>query len=131
MKIKMANSDQINFKQEFSEKLTVHKNINQNVIVTTEDKVKICLMENQNVLTSKNEWAAPFGILISLLATIMTTTFKDTFGFSADTLKAVFIITIILSGGWLLKALKQIWDYRDKGNIQNIINYLKESSKST
>ena len=49
----MSTQPQIEFGKEFSEKLTVYKNLGQEVMVTTVDKVRLCLMTNRDSLYRK------------------------------------------------------------------------------
>jgi anaerobic C4-dicarboxylate transporter len=109
---------------EISKGLTIHKNIKQEIIVTTIDKVKILLMERQDTLLAKNEWIAPAGMLITLIATLLTTDFKEKFGYSKDFWNALFIMVIIFCIIWLIKALIKLTITWKKGNLKEIIEQL-------
>ena len=55
---------QIQFGQEFLEGLKIHKNLDQEIIVTTVDKAKLCLIENRDLLHHQREWLTPLGLLV-------------------------------------------------------------------
>lgn len=82
----------------------VHSNIEQRLIQITEDKLTLILNDHIKHMESKNSWVAPLGILITLMVVFATTDFKQAY-FSADTWKAIFVITTLLSSVWLIKAV--------------------------
>ncbi|MCD7972345.1 MAG: hypothetical protein LUG18_06720 [Candidatus Azobacteroides sp.] len=102
--------------------LTVHQNIQQEVIVTTEDKIRLIL---QGKLTSQKAWLAPFGLLISFIATLCTTDFKAAFGLSKDVWHAIFIILVFLSAIWLIYELVKLWKNWNKTDMDSIIREFK------
>lgn len=87
-----------------TQKTRWHSNLDQDNVVTTEDKIRICLMTYLKNLQSRDTWMAPLGVALTLVLTFLTTDFKD-FYFSADTWQAFFLIAFILSGVWLVVSL--------------------------
>lgn len=120
----ISASDAIN--KELIKNLKVHTstNLDQEVIITTEDKVRISLMKYLNKMGKKDSWVAPGGILLTIVITLLTTNFK-TFYFSADTWTAVFIIAGIISLIWLVYCLKNIFVSVE---MDEVIDELKEGS---
>jgi len=57
------------FGDEISKRLAIHKNISQEVIVITADKMELILGRTREILTSQREWWTPFGLLISFITT--------------------------------------------------------------
>lgn len=51
----------IDLNQLTNESSQIHHNISQNYIVTTEDKLKLCLMDHQDTLKAKSDWKTPVG----------------------------------------------------------------------
>ncbi len=102
----------------------VHTNLSQEVLVTTEDKIRICLIKYLNNLGKKNVWIAPMGIFLTIILTLLTTNFKE-FYFSADTWTAVFIISCILSFIWLISSLRYIFISVE---VDKVIDELKKGS---
>ena len=68
----------------------------------------------------------PAGIFLSLITTLIATEFKDFLGLSAAAWQAVYLLSAIGSGLWLLIAIGQAWKARNKGDINRLINSLTE-----
>lgn len=83
---------------------TVHSNVDQQLIQITEDKLRLILNDHVKCMERKSEWVAPLGILLTIIVTFSTTDFKDIY-FSADTWKAIFIMSGMLTCVWLIKSL--------------------------
>ena len=58
---------------EISAKVTHYKNIDHNLITTTEDKLKLLLIKYANKLENKKSWLTPLGIFITLFLVPLTT----------------------------------------------------------
>lgn len=115
------NLNQNEFVKQFVE-FKLFSNLTEQVIITTEDKVKLCLQKHLKRAEKKHDWFAPAGILFAIITAFVTASFKD-FYFSAKTWEALFIICGILSSIWLLSTLKSAFD---KIEIENIIEELKK-----
>jgi len=100
---------------------SVSMNTSQEVIVTTVDKARICLMEYLSNVEKRNSWVAPLGILITLVITLSTTTTRD-FLVKADVWQAVFIIGVIITALWLGLTLYRLPKAK---KIDDILNKLK------
>jgi hypothetical protein len=98
----------------------------QDVITTTEDKVRLTLSDYLKKMEKKKGWLTPLGLVISLTLTLMMSSFKD-WGLSADTWKAIFIIGDIASFGWLVYAIIESFRSVD---IDDVIAELKKHSDS-
>jgi hypothetical protein len=98
----------------------------QDVISTTEDKLRLTLMDNLKKMEKKRSWLTPLGLVISLTLTLMLSGFKD-WGLTMDTWKAIFIIGDIASGVWLVYAV--IEAFRSV-KIDDVIAELKKQSDS-
>ncbi len=120
---------EIKLDEELLQKSTRHMNIAQEFIITTTDKLKLCLLENRDVLKAKISWIAPFGILITLVTALVTADFKKTIlGLTPHVWQSVFIISSILCFIWLIIALLRICRLRDKGDIESVVKKLKQNS---
>ena len=82
----------------------IHFNLEQHFILTTEDKLRLCLMGYLGRVERKKGWIAPLGILVTIVVTCVTAQFQE-FYLSAAEWKAVFIVAGFLAGGWLVKAI--------------------------
>lgn len=118
-----APDGQINVQDEFSEKLTVHKNLGQDVIVTTVDKVRLCLLKNRDSISKKNEWLTPFSLFLSFATTLVAAEFRK-FIFEAAVWQALFIFAAGACLIWILLASKAAWQNRKAGDVEGIVREL-------
>jgi len=102
----------------------VHLNVSQEVIITTEDKIRICLSEHLKRMEKKRGWIAPSGILTAIVIALITSTFKD-IGIDAATWRAIFILSGIISTGWLTWSIKEACKSE---KIEDIVSELKKGS---
>ena len=107
--------------------IEIFPNLNQQVIMTTEDRLRICLIENLKKAEKKYDWIAPLGILIAIIISFVTSSFKDVV-LSSQTWEAIFIIGGIASFIWLIVALKHAFV---KINLDHIISDIKTSQKTS
>jgi hypothetical protein len=98
----------------------------QDVITTTEDKVRLTLLNYLKKIEKKRAWLTPLGLMISLTLTLMMSAFKN-WGLNADTWKAIFIIGDIASFIWLVYAV--IESFRSI-KLDDVIAELKKHSDS-
>lgn len=101
-------------------------NVSQSVVVTTEDKIRLALDAYLKGARRRSEWIAPLGLLVAVLATLITATFNDLM-LSADTWKAIFVLVGTGAFLWLVKAL---FGLREKSTVDDLIEELKASSRS-
>lgn len=109
---------------------TLHTNIAQEVIITTEDKIKLALIEHMRINKAMLDWLTPFSIGLSAAASLSTAEFKDQFSVSAETWKAIFIIILIASTAWFLFCIGRIGYYlvKNKGK-SDFVETLKKSNQ--
>jgi len=74
----------------------------------------------------RNAWAAPAGILATIVGVFPTATFRD-FIVSKDTWRAMFIIVALLSSAWLVHCLWAEWRTKPQ-SVDDIINELRKGS---
>ena len=84
----------------------VHFNVAQDIIVITEDRLKLHLSDAIGKTEKKNGWIAPLGIMIALVLALVTADFKN-FGLKASVWQAIFVLSLILASCWLVYAVKQ------------------------
>ena len=101
-------------------------NLPQDVITTTEDKVRLCLSEHLKRMEKKKGWVTPLSMLISFTLILITTSFKDV-GLDAATWKAIFIIADVVALVWLAYAVR---DALSSVKMEDIIEELKTHSES-
>jgi phosphoglycerol transferase MdoB-like AlkP superfamily enzyme len=101
-------------------------NLPQDVISTTEDKLRLTLSEYLKKTERKKAWITPLGLSISLTLTLMTSTFKDLI-LSAATWKAIFVIAVIAALVWLIYSIVGAFQ---SVKIDDIIAELKKHSET-
>ena len=83
----------------------VHSNVSQEVIEITSDRLELILNQHVSCLEKNRVWQTPFSLLITIAIVLYTTTFEETLGIPASTWNAIFVISFILCGIWLIKCL--------------------------
>jgi hypothetical protein len=105
----------------------VHRNIEQEYIIITADKLELILRDAKDILISQRDWWTPLGFFSTLLITLLTTDFKN-FIFSANVWYALFIIAIVISLLWLVKCLLKLKKHWGKDDVKGIISKIKVES---
>ncbi|HYN86893.1 MAG TPA: hypothetical protein VER55_00115 [Ardenticatenaceae bacterium] len=105
---------------------SVHINVGQDLIYITEDKVRLRLEEHLEVMERRSAWMVPAGIFVTLLVIFPTATFHDWI-LSKEVWEAAFLIGVVLSGAWLLAALRHI---RTSSSVDTIIAEIKQGGVS-
>ena len=107
----------------------IHKNLTQDVILTTQDKLRLALIEHRDVLAGKREWISAGSLALSLLSTLLLTTFQDKLGLSASTWQAMYALFFVFASVWLVKSLMSLYKNRKKREIDYLISQIKETSQ--
>lgn len=101
---------------------SVHGDLSQEIITITVDKLRLILFRHASTIEEKKSWIAPAGILMTIVVTLITTTFKDYF-FSQSTWQAIFIISLVLVILWFLRSLyRSIWS----PSIEDLVEKIKQ-----
>ena len=104
----------------------VHFNVSQEVIITTEDKIRLSLSKQLKKMEKKRSWITPLSMLISFTLILITAGFKDA-GLDAATWRAIFIIADVASFVWLIYSIK---DALSSVKIEDVIDGLKKDYKT-
>jgi hypothetical protein len=105
----------------------IHKNLTQDVLLTTEDKMKLTLIEYREVLASRAEWLGSGVLALSFLSSLLFTSFKDIGPLKASTWQAIYAIFFILSFGRFVIVLYKMYVNRKKATINYVIRRIKQS----
>jgi hypothetical protein len=127
----MAERPKMDFSTELTRGIKVHSDLRHEILVTTSDKLRLCLQRHQTFFTGRTAWLGPSGILLAFLCALVAADFKD-FIVSKDTWKLVFTIGIGVSGLWLaltvvqaIKITLREWATGSPGTIDGIVKELK------
>ncbi len=122
--------DAIKFEERLQDELVSksnrYYNLAQEIIITTEDKLRIALMDYAKALKIKTGWVSPVTFFITLLAVLTTATFRDWI-FPSATWQAIFVLLTIGAGGWIIASLRQLRS--SKFEMNDLIQQLKKESK--
>ena len=110
--------------QKFLQTNKIHSNLEQVVIVTTEDKVRLCLHKSIDRLGTKREWWTPVALLVTLVLALTTAEFKDRFAFSAAIWEAFFLLLTVASFIWTGVALWKA--FKVKISVESIVSEIKQ-----
>ncbi len=111
---------------ELTTDLKIHRNLTQDVILTTQDRLRLALIEHRDTLSAKREWISAALLSLSLLTTILLTDFENALGLSADTWRAAYGFFFILALGWLINSLVKLFRNRKRGDIDYVLKQIKE-----
>lgn len=104
----------------------VHVNLSQQMIVVTEDKVRLrldCFLRREK---KRREWHTPAGMLVTEIAAFVTSSFHGAIGISGDQWQAVFRVLIALTLMWLIYALTKV---RRGSSVDSLIDSFKDCQK--
>jgi hypothetical protein len=104
---------------------TVYPNTAQTVIVTTEDRLRVYLHEYGRAANTRKSWIGPFGVLLTVITTLLTVTFSDQFGVKAAVWQAFFCFCLVGSIIWLIYDLYQMLSRRKSASIDWLIKKVK------
>lgn len=105
----------------------IHKNLTQDVLLTTEDKMKLTLIEYREVLASRAEWLGAGVLALSFLSSLLFTSFKDIGPLKSSTWQAIYAIFFMLSFGRFIVVLYKMYVNRKKATINYVIRRIKQS----
>jgi hypothetical protein len=103
----------------------IHRYTGQELIEITEDKLRLILLEHVSQIEAKKSWISPLGILIAVITTLCTCTFKDALYLEAAVWKAIFILITIASAIWLVRS---IYVCCTATTINDVIETIKQRS---
>jgi hypothetical protein len=103
----------------------VHGSLNQEVVITTVDKLRLALRDHMDRVERTKSWIAPLGLFAALLVVFPTTDFKPFGGLSADVWKAIFVIGTFAATLWLCVSL---WRAFTSMSVDDVVEIIKKSS---
>jgi|TARA_B110000093_G_scaffold178992_1_gene218400 hypothetical protein len=85
-----------------------YDNTQSNIIRITEDKLKVILLENKDLINKKSDYITPLILLITLILAFCTTEFKEFATVPKEYWGGFFMFCTLGSIVWLIKELKKI-----------------------
>ena len=111
---------------ELAQDFKIHKNLSQDVIMTTQDKLRLALIEHREVLASRREWVSAASLALSLITTLTLTSFQPRLGLPASTWQAIYAVAFVAALFWLISALVRLYRNHNKGDVDYLIKQIKE-----
>lgn len=115
------------FAPDYVQQMKVHTNFDQNIVIVTEDRLELCLRNHLECISRNKAWITPVSLLAAFITTLCTSSFKASFGLSADALQALFVLFVIVTGIW--SVLSVIEAFRNRSSLRQLIDAIKKSAK--
>lgn len=116
--------------EDFKGEVVIHKNLTQDVVLTTEDKLRLALIQHRETLNSRAEWVGAGVLAFSFLSTLLLTEFRDIGPLSASTWQAVYLILFLLALARFVNILVKMYVNRKKATIDYVIKKIKQSAST-
>ncbi|MBO5254844.1 MAG: hypothetical protein J6B07_03360 [Opitutales bacterium] len=117
----------INLSSDIGNQLTIHKNIEQEIVIVNIDKVRLILNEHNSNIKKRLDWINPLALFLAILTANLTADFKDFWGIPAPTWDAIFILLGFASGIYLFYAFCSC--FSRKSTIDDVIEKLKQHTE--
>ena len=103
----------------------VSKNVGQNCIITTEDKVRIIFDDYNNARKASSNALSWLGIFVALFVADLTCTFRQVLFFDASTVRAMFYILTLLFFCFFIKSGTSYLKNKEKLSFEFFIKRIK------
>ena len=87
--------------------VVIYKNTDQELIIVTRDKLQLCMQKMIDRMAARDRWMVPLGVLVPLILALVTTSFTERFKVSGVAWEAIFVMLILFTLCWLLRAVRQ------------------------
>jgi len=115
-----------NFEENKTVEVTdIHENTSQEIIRITSDRAKLILVEYKDSFEKKREWHTPLSLVTTLVLVFITSTFREAWGFAAETWSAFFLFALAVSFLWLIRSCYIAFKSK---TIKDIVERMKRNS---
>jgi len=119
----MGNISQDGLDKYILDNSEIKTNLGQTIIITTEDKIRLCLMNYLNALQEKRGWLTPLSLALAIVLTFLTTDFKKWI-LPKEGWQAFFLIALIIFLSWFIIAL--IKSFKTK-TLDDVVGEIKKT----
>lgn len=113
---------------EIDKNSVVHTNLKQDIIITTEDKLKLALIEHQKIIKVKLDWIPAVSIFLTVLTSLSAAEYRNFLSLTASVWHAFFLIVLIGSGIWsIITIIRAVYHWNSKES--DVLNVIKAQSK--
>lgn len=106
----------------------VRTNTQSELIEITEDKLENILLKHLNKLNKIKGWVTPISLLVTILIVLLTADFKSFFGMNEEVWNAIFVVSLIVTLIWSIKAIFKAIKYSKNSTISFLINEIKNTN---
>jgi len=78
------------------------KVLSQDLVVINIDKIRIAYADHILQRTAKGSWLAPTALFLTLLLSLLTTKFTNSFGVSGDSWQSFYMLSCLLTFIWMV-----------------------------
>lgn len=104
-------------------------NTKSDLIEITEDKLENILLKHLSKLKKAQSWLTPLSLFVTILIVLLTTEFKEFLTIGKDVWNAVFIVSLLLTFGWMIKGIYDAIKCSGKNTIEYLINQIKNNQE--
>ena len=105
--------------------VSIVTNIEENYILTTEDKIRILYNDYKEVRKYPSEFWTFLGIFIALLTSVLTCDFKSVLGLSEAVIESAYVLASALTFFLTIKSAAQWIMNRKKMSFEYFINQVR------
>src|SRR5687767_5931342 len=106
--------------------LVVRHNVRQEVILTTVDKLELCLIKERDSISSSREWIGAGAFTVSLFTTLVAADFKDAW-LKAPVWQAIYVMATGAGLIWTLLLGWKAYKVRGSGGINGLVKRISNS----
>lgn len=118
----------IDLNHDISEKLVVHKNVGQEIVIINQDKLKLILIEFEEKMKKSRDWINPLALFLTLLIANFSVEFHDFLKIPANVWQAIFLLGNFFALIWLvINSYRKIFQKGD--DIDSVISKIKVDSQ--
>jgi hypothetical protein len=115
----------INFGDEISMNSTIYTNVDQEIVITTVDKIKLVLISTRDIMAAQRSWITPITLFFSCITTLSTSEFKDSLGLKKEFWHSAFLLLAIVSAIMFVISFIRLIKNIGKNDINLIIDQIK------
>jgi hypothetical protein len=109
---------------EIISKSTVHYNLGQDVIIITEDRMRLKIDKHLRKISEARFWVTPLSVVVPIVLALLTADFHDWL-LGATLWKSIFLLAAMGFGVWTIVAIVKAVSNRT--NVDDLIHDLKSA----
>ena len=107
---------------ELKDNVNLVKVLGHDLIIISADKIRLAYSEQIKLMQVKGSWVAPIGLFLTLLLSLLTAEFSDSFGIEKAVWKAFFLLGCLLTFLW---AVISVYRSFSSTPIEDVESFIK------